>query len=757
MRARAAPPSLSGRTTTLGVVVAKSNFEEWIEQVAFNGLNDRERSHPALCPFHRVVGECPLPLRRRKRSGRGGNSQDSAEDGIEFVEGERVGHGEDADDHGFTLRRTALRISRLNGADRLIPSGYLADIPPDHPASWRSPNTGPPFSFHDMTISARKFRYPVETAGDRALQKTTHRIDLTEETNVNINLSTPICGRSVMRRCPFRVSMNIAFSAIAAVSAASTAWAQQAEGIVVVSNRTNDTILTSGANGPAGHVDGSWEFLPSYYPCGIDGTECRTNPDGSPPALLGPGQTMGFASVLQSGVASGTGGTLALADYSKSEAIGYFTWSVPWCAFHGCGSCDSHITPAPGNTFAPIVTGGQLPVFGMGPHSCSFGYEITNGQVGSTSQGLMTSGQALSRGTSLNKVSSTDGRYTLQLQTDGNLALVDSGANPPQPLWTAGTANTAASVALMQSDGNFVLYDQNVNVIWASNTANNPGAYLTVEDGFLLIHASNGATLKNLGSDQDLYAGIWQKVPSVPWVAKHGMTAAQYQQEFDTLLAQGYRPVVVSGYSLLDQPVYAAIWEKRASVPWVARHGMTSAQYQQEFDTLAGQGYRPVWVCGYNVAGQDLYAAIFEKPELNLPWVAKHGMTASEYQQQFDALVGQGYRLEEVSGYSIAGQARYAAIWDKPPLSVPWVARHGMTPTEYQQQFNTLTGHGYRLVQVSGYSVAGQTLYAAIWEQSPGAPWVARDGLTSAQYQQEFDQLLSQGYRLTDVSGYNVP
>jgi Bacterial tandem repeat domain 1 len=579
---------------------------------------------------------------------------------------------------------------------------------------------------------------------------------------VNINLSTPICGRSVIKRCPFHISMSITL--IATAFSAAPVGAQQAEGIIVVSNKTNDTILTSGANGPGGHVDGAWEYKPmGYYPCGIDGTVCVTNPDGSPPALLGPGQSMGFASVLQSGVASGTGGTVALADYSKSEVIGSFTWSVPWCAFHGCGSfppvgptsCGIDITPAPGTTFAPIVKGWRQNWAGQ--TSCSFGYEITNGQVGSTSQGLMTSGQALSRGTSLNKVSSTDGRYTLQLQTDGNLALMDSGANPPKALWTAGTANTAASVALMQSDGNFVLYDQNVNVVWASNTANNPGAYLTVEDGFLLIHAGNGATLKTLGSDQDLYAGIWQKVPSVPWVAKHGMTAAQYQQEFDTLLAQGYRPVVVSGYSLLDQPVYAAIWEKRASVPWAARHGLTSAQYQQEFDSLVGQGYRPVWVSGYNVGGQDLYAAIFEKPELDLPWVAKHGMTASEYQQQFDNLGAQGYRLEEVSGYSIAGQARYAAIWDKPPLSVPWVAKHGMTPAEYQQQFDTLIGQGYRLVQVSGYSVAGQTLYAAIWEQSPGAPWVARDGLTSAQYQQEFDQLLSQSYRLTDVSGYNVP
>src|SRR5262245_66587487 len=37
----------------------------------------------------------------------------------------------------------------------------------------------------------------------------------------------------------------------------------------------------------------------------------------------------------------------------------------------------------------------------------------------------------------------------------------------------------------------------------------------------------------------------------------------------------------------------------RMSTAWVARHGLTSAQYQAEFDKLIGQGYRLVEVSGY--------------------------------------------------------------------------------------------------------------------------------------------------------------
>jgi hypothetical protein len=36
-------------------------------------------------------------------------------------------------------------------------------------------------------------------------------------------------------------------------------------------------------------------------------------------------------------------------------------------------------------------------------------------------------------------------------------------------------------------------------------------------------------------------------------------------------------------------------------------------------------------------------------------------------------------------------------------LSPAWVARHGMTSGEYQTEFNSLVSQGFRLIDVSGY------------------------------------------------------
>ena len=102
-----------------------------------------------------------------------------------------------------------------------------------------------------------------------------------------------------------------------------------------------------------------------------------------------------------------------------------------------------------------------------------------------------------------------------------------------------------------------------------------------------------------------------------------------------------------------------------------------------------------------------------------------------------------------------AESQRYAAIWEQ--TSVPlWYALHGMTSAEYQQKFDELTGRGLRLTDVSGYAIGGEDRYAAIFEQQQGPPWTARHGLTSEQYQQTFNELTGQGYRLTQVSGYAI-
>jgi hypothetical protein len=95
---------------------------------------------------------------------------------------------------------------------------------------------------------------------------------------------------------------------------------------------------------------------------------------------------------------------------------------------------------------------------------------------------------------------------------------------------------------------------------------------------------------------------------------------------------------------------------------------------------------------------------------------------------------------------------RYAAIFER-RSGGPWQARHGLSNAEYQATFDDLVGYGLRPTWVDGYSDGGQDRYAAIFEQRDGPPSVARHGLSNAEYQQAFDEFVGQGFQLICVSG----
>jgi Bacterial tandem repeat domain 1 len=101
-------------------------------------------------------------------------------------------------------------------------------------------------------------------------------------------------------------------------------------------------------------------------------------------------------------------------------------------------------------------------------------------------------------------------------------------------------------------------------------------------------------------SGEDHYAAIFEKRAGPPLEEVHGLNAADYQQAFNRLSGQGFREVQVSGYSVRGEDHYAAIFEKSDGPAWVAFHGLNAADYQQAFNKLSGQGFREVLVSGYS-------------------------------------------------------------------------------------------------------------------------------------------------------------
>lgn len=250
---------------------------------------------------------------------------------------------------------------------------------------------------------------------------------------------------------------------------------------------------------------------------------------------------------------------------------------------------------------------------------------------------------------------------------------------------------------------------------------------------------------------KDIKNKLSKKKNYIPWYSRHGMSSSSYQSEFDKQNNRGYRLQYISGYNSSGSAKYNAIWEKKSGSALSARHGMTANAYQQEFDSHLSQGFRLKLVNGYTVNGIDYYAAIWDKSPGPALWVARHGLTSNQYQSVFNQYVSQGYRLVHVSGYGTAGAERFAGIWHKTngPL---WSASHGLSEASFYLENASKKSYGYQLKTLENYSISGYTKYVAIWEKTQKVQ-EQNFSLSGSKYQNLFDDLRHQGFRPTSVSG----
>ena len=128
----------------------------------------------------------------------------------------------------------------------------------------------------------------------------------------------------------------------------------------------------------------------------------------------------------------------------------HVVWSMAILAI-ACGGGDSGSPTAPsGLTTAPTTTLAASSIVAS-----------LDGQspVGATAQATATASQLQSGGRLLpgQSLTSVDSRYRLLYQPDGNLVQYDDVGGIA--MWNTGTAGSGAGQAVMQGDGNFVVYD----------------------------------------------------------------------------------------------------------------------------------------------------------------------------------------------------------------------------------------------------------------------------------------------------------
>ena len=239
------------------------------------------------------------------------------------------------------------------------------------------------------------------------------------------------------------------------------------------------------------------------------------------------------------------------------------------------------------------------------------------------------------------------------------------------------------------------------------------------------------------------------------FIAYHDRTSQDHQNQFNRLFPLGYRMISLSVYQPND-PRYAAVWIRRPGPDWSAVHGVSAAGYQAAFDNAAAAGFHPTIISAAGPPANAVFAGVFEKRPGPIP-LTRHALRSGS--DTDPATIENWNRVAHEMGwimtccavYGDVSNPRYAGIWPSNTRRVPWSADGILDRSaDYQRRFDAqVTGWA----RPSYVAVSGDERYMSIFVDDQIGPLVARHGLTSAQYQAEFNRLVPLGFFPICVQG----
>jgi hypothetical protein len=214
----------------------------------------------------------------------------------------------------------------------------------------------------------------------------------------------------------------------------------------------------------------------------------------------------------------------------------------------------------------------------------------------------------------------------------------------------------------------------------------------------------------------------------------HGVNGAGYQTAFNNAVAAGFKPVLLAATGPANDPVFAGTFEQRPGPVPLTRFGLVRGAVSDPgtIDHWIAQarsnGWMPTSIAVYGNAADLRYSGIWVDNPQGICW-AMDGLadSAADYQSRFDALVPAWARPVQVA---VSPDDRYASIFRDDTIG-EWVARHELTSAGYQQAFDQFVPEGFWPVSVQAGGVGRAARFAVVFaknDQPLALMWRAADG-----------------------------
>lgn len=254
-----------------------------------------------------------------------------------------------------------------------------------------------------------------------------------------------------------------------------------------------------------------------------------------------------------------------------------------------------------------------------------------------------------------------------------------------------------------------------------------------------------------------LATGWISQAHAIPWIERHGITSASLQNEYDqwTAAPYKYRMTRLCGSESSGQARYTVVFEQSPKTTlWAARSGMTATAFRDYHDDIHAVGYRLVWLDGFEVGSTAYYNGIWELTQGPTQRL-RLGESLANHLVAHENNVTDGFHRVDIGSFSVGDSSYHFGVWAA-GRGVETEVRHGMTSSVYQDAFNELGGDGWRIHRVNGYTVAGAERFSALWKRTGVGDGWSYHGMAADDFVAHHTNATYQGYRPVYIDPYNV-
>lgn len=220
-------------------------------------------------------------------------------------------------------------------------------------------------------------------------------------------------------------------------------------------------------------------------------------------------------------------------------------------------------------------------------------------------------------------------------------------------------------------------------------------------------------SLSVYGNPPDVqYAAVWVERPGPAFAMVHDLDGRDYQAAFETWSRKGYVPTIVAAAGTAANAIFAAVFEEGVQGPWRARHNITEREFNAELQSASKEQLKLRSASIYGAPGDPRYIAVWHA---NPGFAKVHAFARvgpGDFQRIFQAQTQlPSFRL---AGISAASDQSLCLVFNDESIGA-WVTRHGMTAVEYQAEFNRQTNAGLMPISIQGGGSGNGVRYAAIF------------------------------------------